>query len=118
MAYIDVADMAANGHLRERIAACAVTEGVRDIHPRAWADAHQWWLAASPGWSAAWEYARASDNPDPGRDGGVISDGMILAAVQARIAETAAPDPVTEPDPVDGGGNDAPKPGDPDWVDP
>ena len=104
MAYIDVADMAANGHLRERIAACAVTEGVKDQHPRAWADAHQWYLAASPGWSAAWEYARASNNPNPGRDEAVISDGMILSAVQARIAETAAPDPVTEPDQPDTAG--------------
>lgn len=93
MAYIDVADMAANGHLRERIAACAVTEGVRDMHPRAWADQNQWWLAASPGWSEAWEYARAAENPNPGRDEGVISDGMILAAVQARLAEIAPADP-------------------------
>lgn len=99
MAYIDVADMAANGHLRERIAACAVTEGVRDMHPRAWADAHQWWLAGSPGWAAAWQYAReVGEITELGRDEGVISDGMILAAVQARIAETAVPDPVTEPE--------------------
>ena len=90
MAYIDVADMAANGHLRERIAACAVTEGVRDMHPRAWADAHQWWLAASPGWSEAWQYAReVGEITELGRNEGVINDGMILSAVQARIAETA-----------------------------
>ena len=83
MAYIDVADMAANGHLRERIAACAVTEGVKDLHPRAWADAHQWWLAASPGWSEAWQYAReVGEITELGRDEGVINDGMILAAVQ------------------------------------
>ena len=119
MAYIDVADMAANGHLRERIAACAVTEGVKDMHPRAWADAHQWYLAGSPGWSEAWQYAReVGEITELGRDEGVISDGMILSAVAARIAETATPDPVPEPDPVDGGDGEAPKPGDPDWVDP
>ena len=78
--------MAKNGDLRERIAACAATEGVIDPHPTAWADAHQWQLAASPGWSEAWQYAREVGVIERlGKDEGVIGDGMILAAVQVIL---------------------------------
>jgi hypothetical protein len=43
-------------------------------------------VAASPGWSEAWAAAGAADPPIefPGRDAGVITDGMILSAVQAQ----------------------------------
>lgn len=88
MAYIDVADMAKNGHLRERIAACAATEGVIKPHPTAWADKHQWRIAATPGWSADWQYAReVGVITELGKDPGVINDNRILSAVQAIIAE-------------------------------
>ena len=90
MSYNDVAQMAKDGHLRERIAACASTEGVHDPHPTAWADAHQWRLAGSPGWSDAYSYAVLADNEAPGRDEAVITDGMILAAVQAILGEQPA----------------------------
>jgi hypothetical protein len=40
-------------------------------------------LAASPGWDQAWSSALAAGNETPGRDPGVITDGMILSGVQA-----------------------------------
>lgn len=82
MAYSDIAAMARDNSLRDRIAACAATEGVIDPHPTTWADAHQWRLAASPGWDEAWAYATASGATSPGSDAGVITDQMILSAVQ------------------------------------
>lgn len=87
MAYIDVSDMASNGDLRQRIAACAATEGVIAPHPTAWADAHLWQLAAEPGWAEAWQHAREDGVIERlGKDEGVINDRMILAAVQAILA--------------------------------
>ena len=86
MSYNDVARMAKDGHLRERIAACASTEGITDPHPTKWADDNQWYLAGSPGWADAYAYAALSGNEAPGRDEAVVTDGMILSAVQARIA--------------------------------
>jgi len=44
--------------------------------------------AAAPGWDAAWESARVSHpepDYDPGTDGGVITDGQILAQVQSML---------------------------------
>ena len=43
--------------------------------------------ASSPGWGAAWDSALAGhpddDTYEPGKDPAVITDGMILATVQA-----------------------------------
>lgn len=85
MAYIDIAAMARDNSLRDRIAACAATEGVIDPHPTTWADQHQWRIAASPGWDAAWAHATASEVTSPGSDAGVITDQMILSAVQPLV---------------------------------
>ncbi|MFN3600499.1 MAG: hypothetical protein ACK4UY_03815 [Dietzia sp.] len=87
MSYTDVARMAGDGHLRERIAACAATEGVTSPHPTKWADDHQWQLAGTPGWGDAYTYALLQNNEAPGRDESVISDGMILSAVQTLRAD-------------------------------
>lgn len=46
-----------------------------------------WLIAAQPGWTAAWESALAATRPDGspaiGADPAVITDAMILSAVQA-----------------------------------
>jgi hypothetical protein len=84
MAYYDVATMSADVDLASRVAACAAEEGRAD--PRNWAAESMLILAASPGWGEAWASAVAGGNEAPGRDGAVITDGMILAAVQASPA--------------------------------
>lgn len=81
MSYWDVATMAGNSDLTLRVQACAATENIDD--PYTWAADHMLDLASQPGWSEAWASAVASNNPAPGRDAGVITDGMILSAVQA-----------------------------------
>lgn len=88
MSYYDVSVMARDGYLRERIAACAAEEGITSPQPTQWADDNQWRLAASPGWKEAWAHARTVGVIEHlGLDGGVISDGMILSAVQALRSE-------------------------------
>ncbi len=81
MSYWDIATMAGDSDLFVRCRACAAQEGIAD--PNGWTSDHMLHLAASPGWSEAWASAIASDNPQPGRDPAVISDPMILSAVQA-----------------------------------
>lgn len=91
MSYNTMAMMAADTPLYQRIIACAATQ---EIHPpEAWVGENRWRLAASPGWDAAYAYAINAnrENPDyePGRDEAVITDGMILAAVQKLLAKGA-----------------------------
>ena len=87
MSFTDIAGMAKNGDLRERIAACAAREGVVDPHPTAWADAHLWHIAATPEWDIAWAQAIEQGVERPGCDNEVITDGMIQAAVQSIRSE-------------------------------
>jgi hypothetical protein len=86
VSYWDISLMAADADLTSRVSASAAQEGKPD--PRNWAADHMLVLAASPGWSEAWASALAADppNPSPGRDAGVITDGMILSAIQAQPA--------------------------------
>lgn len=84
MAYADIADMRLDGSLVDRAIACAATEQI--ITPDKWVADRIWRLCASPGWSEAYSYARNSGNAQPGRDAAVITDSMILSAVQAMSA--------------------------------
>ena len=76
MSYQSLSALAQDGQFRNRVAACAAEQEVQagadlqGLHPTAWSDAHLWQIAASPGFA---------DDPDG------ISDGQILAAVQARL---------------------------------
>lgn len=82
MTYKTVADIADSPSLRRRITACAAQQAKPD--PEAWTLKYHWYLAASPGWAEAWEsYLAGGPAGDPGSDETVITDGMILAAVEA-----------------------------------
>ena len=85
MSYNDIRAMAKDVNLIERIAACAAQEGVLGS-ALDWAWANTWQLAGTPGWEAAWDYAEQVGIPNIGSDEGVITDGMILAAVQPAVA--------------------------------
>ena len=90
MTYHAIGVAAQDEALRRRIAACIAQEAPTDErHPIAHADAIMWQACASPGWGEAYAYALATDVPDPGADQAVISDAMILAAVQPMIGEAA-----------------------------
>jgi len=51
-----------------------------------------WTLAAAPGFDAAYDSALAAGIARPGWEASVISDGQILSALQALLAEVP-PDP-------------------------
>jgi hypothetical protein len=89
MSYRTQAQMAEDQHLLTRITACAATQGLTDPHTWAWS--HRWKLSAEPGWDAAYAYALAALNDNPGNDEGVITDGQILSAVQMILAPAEAP---------------------------
>lgn len=81
MSYWDIAEMSRDADLVARITACVAQE-IENSEGMV----TQYFLldiCASPGWSEAWASAVAAELPNPGRDPGVITDGMILSAVQA-----------------------------------
>jgi hypothetical protein len=81
MSYAVIADITESASLRRRVTACAAQEARSD--PDSWAYVHRWDLASQPGWADAWASAVAASVEDPGADEGVITDPMILSAVQA-----------------------------------
>ena len=83
MSYADIANIADSASLRRRLSACAAQEGKGGVDgPVMWVEQRAIRLAASPGWAAAWASALAGGITDPGTSEAVITDGMILAAVQ------------------------------------
>lgn len=87
MSYSDIALLSADSDFILRVTACASTESIDD--PRQWAMDHQWDMAAMPGFGDAYGYAVRTGINRPGNDESVISDGMILSAVQS--IETGTP---------------------------
>jgi hypothetical protein len=81
MSYKTQAKLADDLEIRARITACVATEGEKE--PQRWVTENKWLLSAQPGWDAAYAYAITAGNNHPGDDEGVITDGMILSAVQA-----------------------------------
>jgi len=102
MTYKTVADMAASTSLIRREYAAIAKEGVDP--PEGWQYEHRWKIASQPGWDAAWDSALAGHPDDgdpatppydPGEDEGVITDGMILSAIQGLIEADKPPIVVT-----------------------
>ena len=84
--YLAISTLAADAAFRARAAACAATqEGVAD--PKQWVNANALFLAASPGFGAAWDSAVEGGVENPGADAAVITDAQILSAVQALLAD-------------------------------
>lgn len=91
MSYSSIRDIATDGSLMGRITAAAASEGIEN--PDSWVAARMWKFAAQPTWGDKWSYAsdswQVNANPDYGIRTDVISDGDILAAVQALNTEGA-----------------------------
>jgi hypothetical protein len=66
-----------------RVTAACAAEGSMSPEPTAYQVI--WPLAAASDVEAAYASALAAENPDPGGDESVITDGMILANVQAHM---------------------------------
>jgi hypothetical protein len=88
VSYQSIVDMAQSESLLNRIAAAAAQEGWQG-DPRQFAMNRRWEFAKDSGWVAAWDYAcgeyNVNQNPDTGARTDVISDAMILAAVQPLV---------------------------------
>lgn len=88
MTYYDTALLSSDTDFVLRVTAAYAIEtpSGQGIDPPLWATQHTWDLASQPGFGDAYASARAADNPGPGRDPAVITDEMILSAVQAVVA--------------------------------
>lgn len=81
MTYANIAAITRSTSLIDRMTAAAAEENKTPPYD-GWVRQRVWDLAATPGWATAWGSALASGIVDPGSSEGVITDGMILAAVQ------------------------------------
>lgn len=84
MAYYDGWKLTLDEDFIARVRFCAQVEGLGSM----WGLENTAAIAAAPGFADAYAYALATGVENPGRAQEVISDGQILAAVQA-----AAPAP-------------------------
>ena len=82
MSFATIARCAADETFAQRTRAAYAKEGVTEPDP-AWF-AMRWAIAADPSIEPPYESAIISDNPNPGGDESVITDGMLTAAVQAH----------------------------------
>jgi hypothetical protein len=84
MSYLTQNEISASPAMRNRIAQAAAQEGLSS-DPDSWTFNFRRTWSSAPGWSDAWESYQVG-NPgvaDPGANEAVITDGMILAQVQA-----------------------------------
>lgn len=92
--YLSISAIAGDQWMRERVTAAGTQQSYLGNAPLIqpgvfqWVENNRYVWAASPGWGAAWDSALAAHPPEtepdyePGRDPGVITDGMILSTVQ------------------------------------
>ena len=98
--YLAISEIASDQYMNERMNAAATQEaylreqGVLAGDPLSWVSMNRYVWASSPAWGEAWRYAQTVNEADPdyepGKDEGVITDGMILATVQALTMTPAA----------------------------
>jgi hypothetical protein len=97
MTYNSIGKIATSAGMNKRISAAAAQEGAEG-NAQMFTMNNIWQIAASPGWAEAWESAEQTssdnNNPDIGARNDVITDGMIIAAVQPILNP---PPPEVEP---------------------
>ena len=89
MSYNAIYDCANDTDFRNRVAACAVQEGAAPAGGEAYATQHALAIAARKDIEQAWEYSMTSQpyHSRRGHDEAIITDQMILSAVQALKEE-------------------------------
>ena len=83
MSYYDSWELANNQDFLARCGICAEQEGLGYD----WGVEHRFAIASAPGFGEAWASAKVGLIGEPGRNPAVISDGMILSAVQAEASK-------------------------------
>ncbi len=95
MTYNAIAAAAQDPDLRQRIAACFAQETTGPDQPTALADLHAWRIVAHTDIADAYSYAVSLGTVErPGQDEAVVTDAMILSAVQALVAPEVQDEPV------------------------
>lgn len=94
--WTSVADQALTG----RITSCLGQELPTGQNPYAWFPWVQWPVVTATDVADAYAYALNAGNPSPGGDEGVVTDAMILAHVQAAVAELGPDFNPANPGPV------------------
>ena len=85
MSYNAIYACATDPDFRNRVAACAVQENAAPAGGEAYATQNALTIASRKDIEQAWSYSMTSDpyHPRRGHDEAIITDGMILTAVQA-----------------------------------
>ena len=95
MSYMSIAQCVEDADYQKRVNACTYQEGANPY-------AHSslmWDVAGKSDIETAYEYALNAGTPSPGADETVITDAMILSAVQS-ILTPPAPPPIAESKPA------------------
>ena len=89
MSYNAIYDCATDPDFRNRVAACAVQEGAAPAGGEAYATQNALTIASRKDIEAAWEYSMTANpyHSRRGHDEAIITDQMILTAVQAMKEE-------------------------------
>jgi hypothetical protein len=82
VSFNSISKCAADEAFGQRVRAAYAKEGLDEPDP-AWYQ-QRWSIAADPSIEPPYESALAADNPNPGGDESVITDGALTAAVQAH----------------------------------
>jgi hypothetical protein len=82
VSYLTISVCAADQTFQGRVRACAAQEG--EAQPDLIIGQLIWPVSSASDIEAAYASALAADNPDPGGDPAVITDQMILSAVQSN----------------------------------
>ena len=96
MSYLTQDEIATSESMAARVAQAAAEDGGLPVdpvtalamNPDKWTNEHRRLWGAAPGWDDAWESAKVAhpeSEYDPGADEAVVTDGMILAQVQAML---------------------------------
>jgi len=83
VSYLSISKCVEDHDFVSRTRACAVQEGA---DPNTIQSELYWWVSTRADIEAAYASALAAGSPNPGGDEAVITDGMILSAVQAAPA--------------------------------
>jgi hypothetical protein len=87
MSYNTINQCANDMAFQARVTACVAQEGKTDPQPQSWMYKVIWGVSGRSDIEAAYASALAADNPNPGGDESVITDLMILGAVQQELAD-------------------------------
>lgn len=92
MSYLSIATNVDDKDFQNRVTAAAAKENREGSNsPQTVMHRMIWAVCSASDIEAAYESALAAENPNPGGDESVVTDGMILSAVQANWPENIPP---------------------------